>query len=232
LDNKYTTLGERGALFEAQRCLKCADAPCQKSCPTQLDIKSFISCISSRNYYGAAKMILSDNPIGLTCGMVCPVSELCVGSCNLAAVEEGPINIGGLQAFACEVFKKMNLKQIRDPSMTPVDKLPESYKTKIALVGCGPASISCATFLGRLGYQNVTIFEKEQHAGGLSSHEIPQSRLPYDVVQFELKLMLDLGVKVEYGRELGKNLSVQELFDQGYKAVFFGIGLPDVCIIV
>lgn len=102
-DIKHTTLSERGALKEAARCLKCADAPCQKSCPTQLDVKSFITSISNKNYYGAAKAILSDNPLGLTCGMVCPTSDLCVGGCNLAAVEEGPINIGGLQQFATDV---------------------------------------------------------------------------------------------------------------------------------
>lgn len=102
-DIKRTTLSERGALKEAARCLKCADAPCQKSCPTQLDIKSFITSISNKNYYGAAKAILSDNPLGLTCGMVCPTSDLCVGGCNLHASEEGPINIGGLQQFATDV---------------------------------------------------------------------------------------------------------------------------------
>ncbi|XP_016133961.1 dihydropyrimidine dehydrogenase [NADP(+)]-like, partial [Sinocyclocheilus grahami] len=101
-DIKHTTLSERGALREALRCLKCADAPCQKSCPTNLDIKSFITSISNKNYYGAAKAILSDNPLGLTCGMVCPTSDLCVGGCNLYASEEGPINIGGLQQFATE----------------------------------------------------------------------------------------------------------------------------------
>lgn len=85
--------------------------------------------------------------------MVCPTSDLCVGGCNLAATEEGPINIGGLQQFACEVFKKMNVPQIRDPSLPPLESLPPSYKAKIALIGCGAASISCGTFLGRLGYQ-------------------------------------------------------------------------------
>lgn len=102
-DIKPTTLSERGALREAARCLKCADAPCQKSCPTQLDIKSFITSIANKNYYGAAKAIFSDNPLGITCGMVCPTSDLCVGGCNLQATEEGPINIGGLQQFATEV---------------------------------------------------------------------------------------------------------------------------------
>ncbi|XP_032232152.2 dihydropyrimidine dehydrogenase [NADP(+)] [Nematostella vectensis] len=227
-DIKHTTLSERGALKEAGRCLKCVDAPCQKSCPTQLDIKYFISCIANKNFYGAAKAIFSDNPLGLTCGMVCPTSDLCVGGCNLYASEEGPINIGGLQQFATEIFKNMKLPQIRDPDLTPVDQLPESYKSKIALIGCGPASISCATFLGRLGYTNLTIFEKEKFIGGLSSAEIPQFRLPYSVVDFEVKLMMDLGVKVETGRGLGvsSGLTIQSLKNDGYKGIFLGMGLP------
>ncbi|XP_051990103.1 dihydropyrimidine dehydrogenase [NADP(+)] isoform X2 [Xyrauchen texanus] len=200
-DIKHTTLSERGALREALRCLKCADAPCQKSCPTNLDIKSFITSISNKNYYGAAKAILSDNPLGLTCGMVCPTSDLCVGGCNLYASEEGPINIGGLQQFATEVFSKMGIPQIRNPELPPPEEMPESYHTKIALIGCGPASISCASFLARLGYDNITIFEKQKYIGGLSTSEIPQFRLPYDVVQFEIDLMKDLGVKMEAARE-------------------------------
>ncbi|CAH3028556.1 unnamed protein product, partial [Porites evermanni] len=226
-DVKHTTLSERAALREAARCLKCADAPCQKSCPTQLDIKAFITSIANKNYYGAAKAIFSDNPVGLTCGMVCPTSDLCVGGCNLYASEEGPINIGGLQQFATEIFKSMRIGQIRDPSLPPADQLPESYHTKVALIGCGPASISCATFLARLGYTNLTIFEKENFIGGLSSSEIPQYRLPYDAVNFEVELMKDLGVKIELGKPLGKNgLSINSLRERGYESIFVGIGLP------
>ncbi|XP_017767317.1 PREDICTED: dihydropyrimidine dehydrogenase [NADP(+)] [Eufriesea mexicana] len=222
-DIKRTTLGERGALREAARCLKCVDAPCQKSCPTQLDIKSFITSISNKNYYGAAKAILSDNPLGLTCGMVCPTSDLCVGGCNLHATEEGPINIGGLQQFATDVFKKMNIPQIRIPEQS----VPYA-DTKIALLGCGPASLSCATFLARLGYDNITIFEKQNYIGGLSSSEIPQYRLPYDTVDFEINLVKDLGVKIELGRALSENdLTIQGLQNSGYKAIFLGIGLPE-----
>lgn len=227
-DVKHTTLSERAALREAARCLKCADAPCQKSCPTQLDIKSFITSIANKNYYGAAKAIFSDNPLGLTCGMVCPTSDLCVGGCNLYASEEGPINIGGLQQFATEIFKSMRISQIRDPSLPPADQLPESYHTKVALIGCGPASISCATFLARLGYTNLTIFEKENYIGGLSSSEIPQYRLPYDAVTFEVELMKDLGVKIELGKGLGLGgLSIQSLKEKGYESIFIGIGLPE-----
>lgn len=228
-DIKHTTLSERGALREAARCLKCADAPCQKSCPTQLDIKSFITSIANKNYYGSAKAIFSDNPLGLTCGMVCPTSDLCVGGCNLYASEEGPINIGGLQQFATEVFKSHRIPQIRDPSLTPLDQLPASYSSKIAMLGCGPASISCATFLARLGYKDITIYEKQAYVGGLSSSEIPQFRLPFDVVSFEVDQMKDLGVKVECGKALSAKdgLTLQGLKDSGCKAVFVGIGVPD-----
>ncbi|MEQ2175590.1 hypothetical protein GOODEAATRI_019404, partial [Goodea atripinnis] len=226
-DIKHTTLSERGALREALRCLKCADAPCQKSCPTNLDIKSFITSISNKNYYGAARAILSDNPLGLTCGMVCPTSELCVGGCNLYASEEGPINIGGLQQFATEVFSKMGIPQIRNPELPPANEMPESYRASIALIGCGPASISCASFLARLGYDNITIFEKQKYIGGLSTSEIPQFRLPYEVVQFEIDLMKDLGVKVVCEKGLGVNgMTLSSLNEEGFKAVFIGIGLP------
>lgn len=226
-DIKHTTLSERGALREALRCLKCADAPCQKSCPTNLDIKSFITSISTKNYYGAARAILSDNPLGLTCGMVCPTSELCVGGCNLFASEEGPINIGGLQQFATEVFSKMGIPQMRNPELPPANEMHESFHAPIALIGCGPASVSCASFLARLGYDNITVFEKQKYTGGLSTAEIPQFRLPYEVVQFEINLMKDLGVKVlcEKGLGLG-GMSVTSLKEEGFKAVFIGIGLP------
>ncbi|XP_043554802.1 dihydropyrimidine dehydrogenase [NADP(+)]-like isoform X1 [Chiloscyllium plagiosum] len=227
-DIKHTTLSERGALREAMRCLKCADAPCQKSCPTNLDIKSFITSIANKNYYGAAKTILSDNPLGLTCGMVCPTSDLCVGGCNLHATEEGAINIGGLQQFAIEVFKEMKIRQIRNSSLPPSEELPESFHAKIALIGCGPASISCASFLARLGYSDITIFEKHEYLGGLSTSEIPQFRLPYDVVKFEIKLMKDLGVKIVFGKGLGiEGMTLDTLKRDGYEAVFIGIGLPE-----
>ncbi|TKR83247.1 hypothetical protein L596_016870 [Steinernema carpocapsae] len=225
-DIKHTTLSERGALKEASRCLKCADAPCQKSCPTQLDIKSFITSIANKNYYGAARQILSDNPLGLTCGMICPTSDLCVGSCNLYASEEGPINIGGLQHFATEIFKKMNIRQVVSDKV--VASRNDSHKQPVALIGCGPASISCASFLARLGYTDVTIYEKEDFIGGLSSSEIPQFRLPYSVVDFEIQLAKDIGVKIVTGRKLSKaDLTLEKLREEGNKAVFVGIGMPE-----
>jgi dihydropyrimidine dehydrogenase (NADP+) len=159
--------------------------------------------------------------------MVCPTSDLCVGGCNLAGTEEGAINIGGLQQFAVEMFKKMNIHQIRAPGLD-VDALPESYRTKIAFIGCGPATISAATFLARMGYTNLTIFEKEAFPGGLSSTEIPQFRLPYDVVQFELSLLQDLGVRIQYNTTFGKDITFDSLQKDGHEAIFLGIGLPAV----
>uniref|UniRef100_A0A0K8U849 Dihydropyrimidine dehydrogenase [NADP(+)] n=1 Tax=Bactrocera latifrons TaxID=174628 RepID=A0A0K8U849_BACLA len=223
-DIKHTTLSERGALKEAARCLKCADAPCQKSCPTQIDVKSFITSIANKNYYGAAKIIFSDNPLGLTCGMVCSTSDLCVGGCNLQATEEGPINISGLQHFATERFKEMGVPQIVPPNA----KKLKDPKKKIALIGGGPASLSCATYLGRLGYKDVTIYEKNAFLGGLSAAEIPQFRLPVDAVNFEIKLVKDLGVKFELNRCLStKDITVDDLLKGGNHAVFLGIGLPE-----
>ncbi|EYC24357.1 hypothetical protein Y032_0014g2463 [Ancylostoma ceylanicum] len=158
--------------------------------------------------------------------MVCPTSDLCVGSCNLQATEEGPINIGGLQQFACEVFKKMNIRQIVSKEVR--ENRNESHKEPIALLGCGPASISCASFLARLGYTNITIYERRDYVGGLSSSEIPQFRLPYEVVDFEIQLVRDIGVKIVTGRSLHKNdLTLEKLKADGAKAVFIGIGLPD-----
>ncbi len=141
---------EREAIEEATRCMKCADSPCQKACSTGIDIRSFIYQIQNQNYYGAAKTILSDNPLGISCGGLCPVSELCASTCNAHWLEKGTIEIGKLQEFACQVFKMMGVKQIRDPSLPALDA--KLAKTKIALIGAGSASLSCASFLGRLGY--------------------------------------------------------------------------------
>ena len=220
-DCKETTLGLKGALEEAQRCLKCVDAPCQKSCPTSIDIKAFIGCIANHNNYGASKLILSDNPVGLSCGMICPTSNLCAGGCNLAASDAGAINISGLQEFAVNHFKKMNIRATRNPDLPPADQMPSNYKTKITCIGSGPASVCCATFLARLGYTNIHIVEKESYAGGLSSSEIPQYRLDTEAVQWEIGLMKDLGVNVHVSTPY-PGFATKEKDEK----VFIGCGLP------
>mmetsp|Transcript_6753 Transcript_6753/g.16549 ORF Transcript_6753/g.16549 Transcript_6753/m.16549 type:complete len:1118 (+) Transcript_6753:44-3397(+) len=219
-DIKMTTLTERAAVVESARCLKCADAPCTRSCPTSIDIKMFIQCIATKNYYGAAKAILDNNPVGLSCGMVCPTSELCVGSCNMAATEEGPINISGLQEFACSEFMKLGIPQTRNPDAGT----GPAFDQPVAIVGAGPAGICCANYLGRLGYSNINVFEKSEMAGGLSSYEIPQFRCHYDGVRWEVRLCEDLGVKFNYNKALGTDFTIETL-KKDHAAVFLGIGL-------
>jgi len=220
---KHSTLNERAALVESSRCLKCADAPCTKSCPTSIDIKTFIQCISTKNYYGAAKTILNDNPVGLTCGSVCPASELCVGGCNVAGHDK-PININGLQEFACAEFMKWRVPQICTVD-TSVD--PEAYAQPIAIVGAGPSGLACANYLGRLGYKDIVIYEKSTHSGGLSASEIPQFRSHWDGVRWETRLCEDLGVVIKYNCAVGtpELPSIETLHSQGAKAVFVGVGV-------
>jgi len=216
---------EEAAIREAQRCLKCTDAPCQKGCSTSIDIKTFIYNIQNRNWYGAAKTILSDNPLGLSCGMLCPISELCARNCNVSHTELGAIKINRLQEFAVRVFKEMGVPQIRDPNL-PKD-LPKSYQAKIAIIGAGSAGLSAATFLGRMGYDNVHIYEKTSYGGGLVSSEIPENRAPYSEAKWEVQLVEQLGVKIHYNKALGKDFTVESLRNDGYEAVFLGTGLSE-----
>merc|ERR1719411_2438071 len=120
----------------------------------------------------------------------------------------------------------MKIAQVLPPEVP--SPLPESYKVKIGLFGCGPASISAATFLGRLGYNNITIYEKEEFPGGLNTSELPAYRLPYDVINFEIDLMKDLGVKIEHGRSLStRDLTIKNMKEDGFAAIFIGIGNPE-----
>ncbi len=218
-------ISQKEALAEAFRCAKCVDSPCQKACPTNVKIRDFIYSVQNKNYYGAAKAILSANPMGLSCGSMCPDSDLCASACNLSHSFRGPVKIAKLQEHAMRVFKAMNVPQILPPEINPA-KLPETYKAPIALVGCGPASITCATFLARMGYSNIHIYEKEKFPGGTITKEIPPIKAPLSDVQFEVRLMEDLGVKIFYGQDLGGKIpTIDALREKGYKAIFVGAGL-------
>ncbi len=214
---------QKEAISEAFRCAKCVDSPCQKACPTNVNIRSFIYCLQNKNYYGAAKAILSANPMGLSCGSMCPDTDLCASACNMTKSFRGPVKIAKLQEHAMQVFKAMNVPQILSPDIDPA-KLPETYNAPIALVGCGPASITCATFLARLGYRNVHVYEKERFPGGTISREIPPIKAPLSDVKFEVRLMQDLGVKIYYGQDMGPD-ALEALRGKGYKAIFVGCGL-------
>jgi len=222
----HDIITQKEALSEAHRCAKCIDSPCQKACPTNVPVREFVYSLQNKNYYGAAKTILSANPMGLTCGSMCPDSELCASACNNSNSFRGHIQIAKLQEHAMQVFKAMNIPQILPPEID-LAKLPATYKAPIALIGCGPASITCATFLARMGYQNIHVYEKENFPGGTISKEIPPNKAPLNDVKFEVKLMEDLGVKVFYGQGLGSEAipNLAALRNKGYKAIFIGTGL-------
>ena len=214
---------EKEAIAEASRCFKCADSPCRKSCSTGIDIRSFIYQIENKNYYGAAKTILSDNPLGLSCGALCPITELCASTCNAHWLEGGVINIGRLQEFACKIFKEMKVSQIRNPSVD-FTKLNKAYTTKVAIIGCGAASISCANYLARMGYSNIHVYEKKSFGGGLVADEIPPNRTNWEDLSWEISLMEDIGVKVHYNKEFGKDITMESLKNEGFEYFFFGVG--------
>lgn len=206
-------LTQHEALLETARCLMCYDAPCTQACPTHIDIPKFIKKISTRNLRGSARTILESNLLGATCARVCPVQELCEGACVLGA-EHKPIAIGRLQRYAMD-YAYGNGVALFQPG-------PDTGK-KIAIIGAGPAGLSCAGELAKRGHR-VTLFEKRDLAGGLSTYGIIVLREPVEVALAEVQMLKKLGITIETGKELGVDLNladVQERFD----AVFLSVGL-------
>jgi dihydropyrimidine dehydrogenase (NAD+) subunit PreT len=201
------------AAVEAARCLMCYDAPCTHACPTHIDIPKFIKKIDTDNLRGSARTILESNLLGATCARVCPVQELCEGACVLGA-EHKPIAIGRLQRHAMDSISG------REASLVP--RASASGKN-VAVVGAGPAGLSCAGELAKRGH-SVTLFEKRDLAGGLSTYGIIGLREPMDVAIAEGDMIAGLGVTVEKDRELGGNLSLAEL-QANFGAVFLSVGL-------
>ncbi len=201
---------------EANRCLYCYDAPCAQACPTHIDIPGFIRKIAQDRPRDAGRTILSENLLGATCSRVCPVQELCEGACVLNHSDK-PISIGRLQRFATDTL----LNDPR-PLFTPV----ASTGNRIAVVGAGPAGLSCAGELTRQGH-HVEVFEKRELPGGLSTYGIVTLREPVEVALAEVEFLRRLGVIVHTGRELGKNLSWDDL-ESRFDAIFLGVGLGKV----
>jgi dihydropyrimidine dehydrogenase (NAD+) subunit PreT len=201
------------AAVEAARCLMCYDAPCTHACPTHIDIPKFIKKISTENLRGSARAILESNLLGATCARVCPVQELCEGACVLGA-EHKPIAIGRLQRHAMDFIHGKE-----------TDLFPVSQPTgkKVAVIGAGPAGLSCAGELRKRGH-SVTLFEKRKLAGGLSTYGIIGLREPVEVALAEVAMIEKLGVKVESGRELGAGVSLADL-SANFGAIFLGVGL-------
>ena len=212
----HPALTEREAKLEANRCLYCHDAPCMVACPTHIDIPTFIKKISTGNVKGSAKTILEANLLGATCSRVCPVEELCEGACVMRH-DHKPIMIGRLQRYAMDYATERKIKFF-EPGK------PNGFK--VAVVGTGPAGLSCAGELAKLGFE-VTCYEKNKMAGGLDTYGIVVFREPVEVSLTEVKLVQELGVTINTGVNVGKDISFDELTEK-YDAVFLGIGLGAV----
>jgi NADPH-dependent glutamate synthase beta subunit-like oxidoreductase len=207
-------LSLQAAIKESNRCLLCYDAPCSAGCPAGTDPAKFIRQIKFYNYKGAARTIRSNNILGSVCSFVCPVEKLCEKECSVKALED-PINISGLQRFASEYGKH-----------SVIGPLEKSKKTngKIAIIGGGPAGMGCASALAMMDY-DVTIFEKEDHAGGVPRWNIPEFRLPGSALAYDIGNLLSQGVGIRYNSAIDTNEAVTNLLKDGYDAVFISSGL-------
>ena len=199
------------ALLEANKCLFCYDAPCTIACPTHIDVPAFIKKIASGNLRGSARVILEANPFGHSCARACPVEVLCEGACVLNDRDEQPIKIALLQRHATDYVLEHKLK-LFEPG-TPTGKT-------VAVIGAGPAGLSCARELRRWGHA-VTVFESKSQPGGLNTYGIAEYKLKADVALAEVQDILDLGVELRTGVTVE---SIEELLAE-YDAVFVGIGL-------
>lgn len=208
-------LTARQAALESSRCLYCYDAPCVNACPSEIDIPSFIRNISHENVQGAAEKILSANILGGSCARVCPTEILCQQACVRNNAQEcAPVLIGLLQRYAID-----NAQFTKHP----FQRAPASGK-RIAVVGAGPAGLSCAHRLAMHGHE-VVIFEAREKAGGLNEYGIAAYKLVDDFAQREVDFLLQIGgIEIRHGHKLGDDLSLSELHQQ-FDAVFLGIGL-------
>ena len=207
-------LTEAEALFEANRCVYCYDAPCTHACPTHIDVPAFIKKIASGNLFGSARVIFDANPIGATCARVCPVEVLCEGACVEKTLMQKPIEIGRLQRYATDHV----LGRGRD-----VLKAGAPNGKSVGVVGSGPAGLSCAAYLARLGY-GVTVYERKPLAGGLDTYGMAEYKMTQRVSQEEVAQIARLGVEIKTNTEIGGEVSFDELTSK-HDAVFLGVGL-------
>jgi glutamate synthase (NADPH/NADH) small chain len=197
------------ALLEAERCLDCKHAPCVGGCPVEIDIPKFIREIREGRLEEAAKTIYDANFLPGICGRVCPQENQCEARC-VRGIKGEAIAIGRLERF------------VSDNCLPEIKKNP-SGKEKVAIVGSGPAGLSCAAELAQLGYE-VHIFEALHAAGGVLTYGIPEFRLPQRVVDAEIGRLLELGIKIHYNTVIGRTKKVRELFNEGFQAIFIGSG--------
>ena len=206
------------AKAEAARCLNCKNKPCVNGCPVNIDIPGFIDYIKNDDIEGAYKHISKSSSLPAVCGRVCPQESQCEKHCTLGIKFE-PVGIGRLERFVAD-YHNENSKEAPEK--------PESNGKKVAVVGSGPSGLTCAGDLAKKGY-DVTVYEALHTAGGVLVYGIPEFRLPKSIVKKEIDTLKSLGVKIETNVIIGKTLTVDELFDMGFEAVFIGsgAGLPN-----
>ncbi len=217
----HPALDSQSAAAEANRCLFCFDAPCVAACPTHIDVPRFIKKIATGNLRGSALTILDANILGLSCSRVCPVDVLCEGSCVMHRYNKKPIEIGLLQRYAMEAFYVGRVGNLRPIVNRPLDNSPNSPALKIACIGAGPASLSCAAELCRQGL-SATIFDRRPLAGGLNTYGVAEYKLrPSDSLR-EVELIHSMGVEF---RQAEIDLSALDQLEKDFDFIFVGVGL-------
>ncbi len=205
---------EQEAMEEASRCLNCKNAQCMKGCPVSIDIPAFIHEVKEGNFAEAYKIISQSSALPAVCGRVCPQESQCEGKC-IRGIKGEPVSIGKLERFVAD--------WARENGIAP-EPAKEKKNKKVAVIGSGPSGLTCAGDLAKLGY-DVTIFEALHKAGGVLVYGIPEFRLPKDkVVQAEVDNVKKLGVKIETNVVVGKAVTIDQLMEEGFEAVFIGSG--------
>ena len=202
------------AIEEAQRCLNCKNKPCVSGCPVHIDIPSFVKEVAEGNFAGAYDVISESSSLPAVCGRVCPQETQCESKC-VRGIKTEPVGIGRLERFVADWHNAQTDVEIKKPQ-------PNGHK--VAVIGSGPAGLTCAGDLAKKGY-DVTVFEALHLAGGVLVYGIPEFRLPKSIVQKEVDTLKALGVKVETNMVIGRVISIDELMDEyGFESVFIGSG--------
>jgi glutamate synthase (NADPH/NADH) small chain len=204
------------ALREASRCIQCPKRPCVAGCPVNVDIPDFIKAIRDGNMPEAVRILKSKNSLPGICGRVCPQETQCEAVCSLGK-KGAPIAIGRLERYVADWERKQN------PGFAKAVDLPPPTGKRVAVIGSGPAGLTCAADLAKMGH-SVTIFEALHVAGGVLMYGIPEFRLPKEIVQAEIEYVKSLGVEIQLDSVMGKLATVDELLSSGYDAVFLGTG--------
>ena len=205
------------AINEARRCLSCPKKPCVSACPVQIDIPAFIACVANEDLEGAYKVLTASSALPAVCGRVCPQENQCEGKC-VRGIKGESVGIGRLERFVADWHREHS-------NETPT--VPEQNGHKVAIIGAGPSGLTAAGDLAKAGYK-VTVFEALHLAGGVLVYGIPEFRLPKAIVQKEIDGLKAMGVDIECNMVIGKVLTIDELFEMGYEAVYVasGAGLP------